>query len=72
MALVAAAVVARLPHPRAPRAPDAPAPAAPASAAGDDHDVLLRRLRELGELHGAGILTDEEFTTAKQAVLKRP
>ncbi|WP_274558864.1 DUF4429 domain-containing protein [Streptomyces spiramyceticus] len=71
MALVAAAVVARLPHPRAPRAPEAPAPAAPAPAAGDDHDVLLRRLRELGELHRAGILTDEEFTTAKQAVLKR-
>ena len=33
--------------------------------------MLLRRLRELGELHQAGILTDEEFTTAKQAVLKR-
>lgn len=86
MALVAAAVVARLPHPNA-QAPapallakepaDAvPAPAAPtaggaARASGDDHDALLRRLRELGELHQAGILTAEEFTTAKQAVLKR-
>lgn len=84
MALVAAAVVARLPHPNAaphaaplplakapePADPAAPAPD-PAPAGGDDHDVLLRRLRELGELHQAGILTAEEFTTAKQAVLKR-
>ncbi|MEV0121987.1 DUF4429 domain-containing protein [Streptomyces sp. NPDC050703] len=78
MALVAAAVQARLPHPLAPAPPpaaeDAPpavtktlAPAPPA----DDHDALLRRLRELGELHRSGILTDEEFTTAKQAVLRR-
>ncbi|WP_326697626.1 DUF4429 domain-containing protein [Streptomyces sp. NBC_01754] len=50
-------------------APAAVAPAAPPAA--DDHDVLLRRLRELGELHQTGILTDDEFTTAKQAVLKR-
>ncbi|WP_329387392.1 DUF4429 domain-containing protein [Streptomyces sp. NBC_01716] len=79
MALVAAAVVARLPHPNAApatapgltKAPDgADVPAQPA-AGGDDHDALLRRLRELGELHQAGILTEEEFTTAKQAVLKR-
>ncbi|MEU0522859.1 DUF4429 domain-containing protein [Streptomyces niveus] len=86
MALVAAAVVARLPHPNAAAATPAllaktsgpadavPAPAgasAPVPASGDDHDALLRRLRELGELHQAGILTAEEFTTAKQAVLKR-
>ncbi|MFD3483418.1 DUF4429 domain-containing protein [Streptomyces sp. NPDC058665] len=79
MALVAASVVARLPHPNAApatapglaKAPDgADVPAQPA-AGGDDHDALLRRLRELGELHQAGILTEEEFTTAKQAVLKR-
>ncbi|WP_167355604.1 SHOCT domain-containing protein, partial [Streptomyces atriruber] len=44
--------------------------AAPRPAA-EDHDALLRRLRELGELHQAGILTDEEFATAKQAVLRR-
>ncbi|MGW7369274.1 DUF4429 domain-containing protein [Streptomyces sp. NPDC054841] len=66
MALVAAAVAARMPHPYAPE-DAAPSAAAPA----DDHDVLLRRLRELGELHQAGILTDEEFSTAKQAVLRR-
>ncbi|MEV6394863.1 DUF4429 domain-containing protein [Streptomyces sp. NPDC051907] len=67
MALLASAVVARMPH------PNAPAPAEPAALApsGDDHDALLRRLRELGELHQSGILTDEEFSTAKQAVLKR-
>ncbi|MFF0788027.1 DUF4429 domain-containing protein [Streptomyces spiralis] len=91
MALVAAAVQARLPHPAASgakpgeiraagpgavadaavvRAPEAGLPQQRA-AAEDDHDALLRRLRELGELHRAGVLTDEEFTLAKQAVLKR-
>ncbi|WP_286988830.1 SHOCT domain-containing protein [Thermomonospora sp. CIF 1] len=34
-------------------------------------DALLRRLRELGELHRSGVLTDEEFAFAKQAVLRR-
>jgi hypothetical protein len=48
----------------------APVAAAPASP-GDDHDALLRRLRELGELHRSGVLTDDEFAAAKQAVLKR-
>jgi NADPH-dependent ferric siderophore reductase len=77
MALVAAAVQARLPHPSAPpiedRVPlssdspvqDAVPPTEP------DHDALLRRLRELGELHKSGVLTEEEFTLAKQAILKR-
>ncbi|TXS55300.1 DUF4429 domain-containing protein [Streptomyces sp. t39] len=91
MALLGAAVVARIPHPRAATAGDGPAapalppgavgePAAPAATGpsatapddgGHDHDALLRRLRELGELRTAGILTDEEFATAKQAVLRR-
>ncbi|MFD7612888.1 DUF4429 domain-containing protein [Streptomyces sp. NPDC059828] len=68
MALVGAAVLVRLrqlPVPRAALLPPEPA------AVADDHDVLLRRLRELGELHHAGILTDDEFAAAKQAVLKR-
>ncbi|MFH9831882.1 DUF4429 domain-containing protein [Streptomyces sp. NPDC017201] len=75
--LVAAAVLVRMPAPAEPTAPAvaleaAPAPGpAPSAPPADDHDVLLRRLRELGELHEAGILTDEEFATAKQAVLKR-
>ncbi|WP_067825704.1 DUF4429 domain-containing protein [Actinomadura kijaniata] len=77
-ALLAAAVVARLPHPFAPAeekpslekpAPETPALAAAAGAA--DPDVLLRRLRELGELHRDGVLTDEEFATAKTAMLDR-
>ncbi|MFE9773021.1 DUF4429 domain-containing protein [Streptomyces sp. NPDC005931] len=75
MALVAAAVQARLPHPSAPddrpERRDAAHPSAAASPAEDDHDALLRRLRELGELHRSGVLTDEEFTLAKQAVLQR-
>lgn len=77
-ALLVAAVLARLPHPSGahPPAVEPPveplsieAPAAPAGS--DDPDSLLRRLRELGDLHKDGILTDEEFTTAKQALLRR-
>jgi hypothetical protein len=75
MALVAAAVQARLPHPSAPAAgalvPGQAVPLDKAPAAEDDHDALLRRLRELGELHRSGVLTDEEFTLAKRAVLDR-
>ncbi|KAF4407060.1 MULTISPECIES: DUF4429 domain-containing protein [Streptomyces] len=80
MALVAAAVTARLPHPAAPHAGTAlPADSTaltkaapePGADGGDEHDALLRRLRELGELHRSGVLTDEEFTTAKQAILSR-
>ncbi|GHF67474.1 DUF4429 domain-containing protein [Streptomyces griseosporeus] len=71
MALVAAAVQARLPHPSARAAAAAPARDTVAVVAGDDHDALLRRLRELGELHRDGVLTDDEFALAKQAVLKR-
>ncbi|MFD5798022.1 DUF4429 domain-containing protein [Streptomyces diastatochromogenes] len=75
MALVAAAVQARLPHPSAPPAETAvrpgPAQLTKAPPAEDDHDALLRRLRELGELHRSGVLTDEEFALAKQAVLRR-
>jgi hypothetical protein len=76
-ALVATAVTARLPHPSTRtaagnRAADAhgprPAPAVPPAA--DHHDVLLRRLRELGELHRDGVLTDEEFALTKAAVLR--
>lgn len=67
MALVAAAVQARLPHPSAAGSGGSGAAREPEA----DHDALLRRLRELGELHRAGVLTDEEFATAKQAVLRR-
>ncbi|MFD6323843.1 DUF4429 domain-containing protein [Streptomyces sp. NPDC058442] len=90
MALVAAAVQARLPHPAAGDSTPAlgddtaqgrvgherpaelvAAPSTSVAATEDEHDALLRRLRELGELHRSGVLTDEEFTLAKQAVLKR-
>ncbi|MET9324036.1 DUF4429 domain-containing protein [Streptomyces sp. NPDC003038] len=90
MALVAAAVALRLPHPAAgPADPADAVPALAAAAAAEpvlgiptpgtapdardsaaDHDALLRRLRELGDLHQAGVLTAEEFTAAKQAVLR--
>ncbi|MER5931254.1 DUF4429 domain-containing protein [Streptomyces sp. NPDC002054] len=72
MALVGAAVLARMPHPSAPRDAIPPAaPVAPSADAAEDHDALLRRLRELGELHQAGVLTPEEFAAAKAAVLSR-
>ncbi len=76
MALIAAAVQARLPHPASATATEVPQPrpelpSPPVASAEDEHDALLRRLRELGELHRTGVLTDDEFTMAKQAVLKR-
>ncbi|QXE36724.1 DUF4429 domain-containing protein [Streptomyces sp. GMY02] len=74
MALAGAAVAARLPHPYAQTAPAVelgPAPEDARPAAGDDPDALLRRLRELGGLYEEGILTDEEFATAKQAIIRR-
>ncbi|GAA2590963.1 DUF4429 domain-containing protein [Actinomadura fulvescens] len=72
-ALVAAAVVARLPHPAAPAIEQAAPGPEPrdTETPGEDHDTLLRRLRELGALHKEGILDDEEFATAKQALLRR-
>ena len=42
--------------------PPAPAPAAPAASPMD-------QLKELGELHAQGILTDEEFAAAKAKAL---
>ncbi|MEW2609051.1 DUF4429 domain-containing protein [Streptomyces sp. NPDC047880] len=74
MALVAAAVQARLPHPARAADPEDARPEPPSASVPSpeaDHDALLRRLRELGELHRSGVLTDEEFTLAKQAILKR-
>ncbi|MGI5163317.1 DUF4429 domain-containing protein [Spirillospora sp. CA-253888] len=68
--LLAAAVLARLPHPAG--GPSAPAEiAAPAVQEEADPDVLMRQLRELGELHRDGILTEEEFATAKKGLLAR-
>ncbi|MFF7164796.1 DUF4429 domain-containing protein [Streptomyces sp. NPDC008086] len=74
-ALVATAVAARLPHPSTRPGIDSadrarPTASVPPPQAADHHDVLLRRLRELGELHRDGVLTDEEFTMTKAAVLR--
>jgi hypothetical protein len=73
-ALVAAAVTARLPHPSTRPGTeytdrDRATATVPRQSA-DHHDVLLRRLRELGELHRDGVLTDEEFAMTKAAVLR--
>ncbi|GHF85187.1 DUF4429 domain-containing protein [Streptomyces griseosporeus] len=74
-ALVATAVTARLSHPSARTGGAWPDRDRPPGAAGppsrsDHHDVLLRRLRELGELHRDGVLTDEEFARTKAVVLR--
>lgn len=82
-ALVAAAVLARLPRhagerpalaaaPDDRRPSDGPEEPRVRGAAGlDEHDAVVRRLGELGELHRSGVLTDEEFAFAKRALLRR-
>ncbi|MDT0265519.1 DUF4429 domain-containing protein [Streptomyces sp. DSM 44915] len=82
-ALLTAAVVARLPHPGSSLpglttgggpellAKPPAAAALPAGEAAADQDTILRRLRELGELHRSGVLTDEEFSAAKKAMIDR-
>jgi hypothetical protein len=47
--------------------PVAPPPAAPAAAGGAD--PVIEKLKELGELHTQGILTDEEFAAQKARIL---
>ncbi|KPH97728.1 Protein of unknown function DUF2078, membrane [Actinobacteria bacterium OK074] len=71
-ALVATAVTARLPHPSSRPADftERPRLGAAVPPSSDLHDVLLRRLRELGELHREGVLTDEEFAATKAVVLR--
>ena len=72
--LLAAAMVARLPHPSAgPVGAASPALTARDTepASDGDHDTLLRRLRELDDLHRDGVLTDEEFAAAKQVLLRQ-
>jgi hypothetical protein len=47
----------------------APPPPAPAPAAAPTGDALIAQLRQLGELHDQGILTDEEFAVQKAKLL---
>ena len=48
----------------------APPPAAPAPAP-VDQGVVIEQLKQLGELHSQGILTDEEFATQKAKLLNQ-
>lgn len=47
----------------------APPPAAAPPAAAPAQDDSITRLKELGELHASGVLTDEEFAAEKAKVL---
>lgn len=46
-----------------------PMQAAPAPA--DNQEDAMTQLQKLGELHTAGVLTDEEFAAKKQDILSR-
>ncbi|MFW0793549.1 SHOCT domain-containing protein [Gordonia sp. CPCC 205515] len=49
--------------------PSSGATAAPAPAPGSSTDDRLRQLKQLGELHAQGALTDAEFAAEKARVL---
>jgi hypothetical protein len=54
------------------QAPPQPAPQQPASApqaSGGTSQETIERLRQLGELHTQGVLTDDEFEQQKQRLL---
>lgn len=53
---------------RDPAAPQA-APAAPDAAPSGLTDDTLAKLKQLGELHAAGVLNDQEFSQAKTKLL---
>jgi len=46
----------------------AQAPAEPAAAPAQEEDPM-EKLKQLGELHESGVLTDEEFAAAKAKIL---
>lgn len=52
------------PPPLPPQDYPAPAPAAPTSS-----EDLVSKLKQLGELHTAGVLSDDEFAAAKKQLL---
>jgi Short C-terminal domain len=47
----------------------APAPAPAPAASGGGSDGMIERLKQLGQLHEQGILTDDEFAQQKAKVL---
>jgi hypothetical protein len=55
------------PPPGYEQAPPVAAPAAPAAPAADP----IAQLKELAELHSAGVLTDEEFAVQKAKLLSQ-
>ncbi|VXA97416.1 Short C-terminal domain-containing protein [Arthrobacter sp. 9V] len=56
----------------APEPPTTPAPPPPVPAAVvDPTDHMLAQLKQLGELKGAGVLTDKEFQAQKARILGR-
>lgn len=44
-------------------------PPAPATSGPNNPEDLVAQLRSLGELHTSGVLSDEEFATAKRQLL---
>ena len=50
-------------------APEAAAPPAPEQAASTLGDDTIAKLKQLGELHASGVLTDQEFAQAKAKLL---
>ncbi|MFF1786776.1 SHOCT domain-containing protein [Kitasatospora sp. NPDC058243] len=67
---VSSRVAARHQQATAPEPPPAPAPqAAPAAPAAAPNDQTLAQLERLVELRQSGMLTDDEFTAAKQRLL---
>ncbi|MGZ8571026.1 MAG: SHOCT domain-containing protein [Actinomycetota bacterium] len=47
----------------------APMPAAPAAPAGGMSQSSIEELKQLGQLHEQGVLTDEEFAAQKAKIL---
>ena len=47
----------------------APPPPPPAAAPASGTDDMLAQLKQLGDLHAAGVLTDEEFAVQKNKVM---
>lgn len=60
---------AQQPQAYAPPPPPAYAPPPPPAAAGGLAPGVIDQLKELGQLHDSGVLTDEEFAAQKQRLL---